>query len=261
MTTKARKLVFFEPSWSRYRHVLTTFFESYYRLRPVTATFIGIHDHDHRLPDWSPDGLASAVDEMQALRVALEAARPPEPSLHDVGERDRQLAISFLDIQIAEHESPHFQRGNPSLAVAEAAFGLIALMTRPFAPAAERAAAAIARLIALPAFLEGAQRSIVRAVADEWRLKGLRECHGAEMLLVDGIPRWIAVEHLGDALARRLTDAADGARAAIDNLRQRLAQPTGHAADGGYACGSDMFDLLLTRGHWCQRSRAALLRG
>src|SRR4029450_7437771 len=92
--------------------MLERFFESYYRLRPVTATFTGIHEHDHRLPDWSPDGLASAVDEMRALRVALDKARPPAVSLHDVAERDRQLAISFLDITMAAHESPGSHRGH-----------------------------------------------------------------------------------------------------------------------------------------------------
>jgi uncharacterized protein (DUF885 family) len=239
--------------------LLTAFFESYYRLRPVTATFTGIHDHDHRLPDWSPDGLASAVDEMKALRAALDAAQPPETSLHDVAERDRQLAISFLDIQIAEQECAHFQRGNPSLAVGEAIFGVIALMTRPFAPAAQRAESAIARLTAIPAFLDGAKRSIVGDVADEWRLKSLRECHGAEILLVDGIPRSIAVESIDDAQAQRLMNAADRARAAFNDFRKWLAPRPKHAAGAGYACGPDMFDLLLARGHWCRHSRASLL--
>ena len=50
---------------------LGPFFESYYRLRPVNATFTGVHDHDHRLPDWSPEGLAAAVDEMASLRASL----------------------------------------------------------------------------------------------------------------------------------------------------------------------------------------------
>jgi hypothetical protein len=239
--------------------MLERFFESHYRLRPVTATFTGIHEHDHRLPDWSPDGLASAVDEMRALRVALDKGRPPAASLHDVAERDRQLAISFLDIQIAEQESPGFQRGNPSLAVGEAVFGVIALMTRPFAPVAERAASAIARLTALPVFLDGVRRSIAGPVPDAWRLKCLRECHGAEVLLVDGIPRWIAVEHIDDAVGSRLTDAADAARAAVEVFRRWLEQGPGDASGGGYACGADMFDLLLTRGHWCGRPRAALL--
>ena len=41
---------------------LGAFLDSYYRLRPVNATFTGIHDHDHRLPDWSPDGKRIAFD-------------------------------------------------------------------------------------------------------------------------------------------------------------------------------------------------------
>src|SRR6266545_2706660 len=123
--------------------MLDRFFESYYRLRPVTATFTGIHDHDHRLPDWSPDGLASAADEMRRLRGALEASRTPDVLLHDVAQRDRELAIAFLDVQLAEHDSVHFQRGNPSLAVGEAIFSVLALMTRPFATIADRAEAVV----------------------------------------------------------------------------------------------------------------------
>src|SRR5882672_6122540 len=155
---------------------LGAFMESYYRLRPVNATYTGIHDHDHRLPDWSPDGLASAVDEMDALRASLTARSVrggggASPQVEqDGGDRDRELAIAFLDVQIAEHESDHFQRGNPSLAAGEAIFGVIALMTRPFAPTAQRVDAAIARLTAIPAFLGRARRSIA-AVPDAWRAK------------------------------------------------------------------------------------------
>jgi hypothetical protein len=94
-------------------------------------------------------------------------------------------------------------------------------------------------------------------VPDAWRLKCLRECHGASILLGDGIPKWIAGEHIDGALARHLSIAADGARAAVDEYRTWL--ETSHAAHGDYGCGSDLFDLLLTRGHWCERSRASLL--
>src|SRR5438128_8861020 len=123
-------------------NALDAFFESYYCLRPVNATFTGIHDHDHRLPDWSPDGLAAARGEMQALRASLETpagaaggserwrgrpeARPqsgasedwPADDVADLrasASRDRALAAAFLDVQLAEDESMHFARGNPSL--------------------------------------------------------------------------------------------------------------------------------------------------
>jgi hypothetical protein len=249
--------------------MLDAFFESYYRLRPVNATFTGVHEHDHRLPDWSPEGLASAVDEMCALRSALVAARGPGGTLHDVAERDRQLAIAFLDVQIAEHESGHFQRANPSLAAGEAIFGTIALMTRPFAAVADRAGAAIARLTAVPAFLEGARRSITARVPAEWRLKCLQECDGADLLLRDGIRRWIALERIDDSSADRLRHAAERACSAFETLRGWLEPGTApsdaghgvsqsHDDNHGYACGAELFDLLLTRGHSCDRPRSAL---
>jgi len=249
--------------------MLDAFFESYYRLRPVNATFTGVHEHDHRLPDWSPDGLASAVDEMLALRSALVSAQRPGATLRDVDERDRELAMAFLDVQIAEHESGHFQRANPSLAAGEAIFGTIALMTRPFAGIGDRAGAAIARLTAVPAFLEGARQSITTPVLDEWRLKCLRECDGAAHLLRDGIPRWIALEGIDDSQADRLTRAGERAGAAFESFRGWLergsgppaggpAEPQSHDENHRYACGPELFDLLLTRGHRCDRPRTAL---
>jgi hypothetical protein len=237
--------------------MLQAFFESYYRLRPVNATFTGVHDYDDRLPDWSPDGLASARDEMQTLRASLDAAAGSNPSPQDVAERDRQLAAAFLDVQIAELESRHFQRGNPSLAVGEATFGVIALMTRPFAPVAGRAEAAIARLLGLPVFLEGARLSI-DAIPDEWRAKCLRECEGAARLLGDGIRRWIVVEDIDESRAERLRAAAGRAGAAVEAFKSWVANDAPAAAPHRHACGPGFLSLLLTRGHWCQRPAAAL---
>lgn len=236
---------------------LDRFFESYYRLRPVNATFTGIHDHDHRLPDWSPEGLDAAADEMQTLRAELASARD-DRSLHDVVARDRELAISFLDVQIAELDGVHFQRGNPSLTVGEAAFSLIALMTRPFAEVSVRARAAVSRLEALAAFLAGARRSIVDGVPDEWRAKALRECDGLERLLRHGIGRWIAVESIDAATAERLTTGADAALGAVHDFRRWLERDAGSASAARYAVGTDTFDLLLARGHWCERTRRDL---
>ena len=235
---------------------LTGFFESYYRLRPVNATFTGVHDHDHRLPDWSPDGLASAVDDMRRLRRALESARGSRP-LEEVAARDGELAITFLDVQIAEHEGLHFQRGNPSLAIGEVAFGVISLMTRPFAGVEARAAAAVSRLDAVPTFLAGACAAIAQGVPDPWRAKCLRECEGVDLLFRDGIARWIEVESIPAPLARDLTRAAQHACAGVDTFRGwfRNAAP---ASPARTAAGPDMFDLLLIRGHWCERPRRDL---
>ena len=236
---------------------LSAFFDSYYRLRPVNATFTGIHDHDDRLPDWSPVSLESALDEMRALRQSLAGAADPAPaSLHDVAARDRALACAFLDIQIAEVDSRRFQRGNPSLAAGEAIFGVIGLMTRPFAPALARVEAAASRLAAIPAFLAGARRSISGAIPLRWREKTIKECEGADRLLEIGIPRWLKNEATPAAAAGRALDAAREARAAFLDVRRWLeSAPEGPEQ---YGCGAELFDLLLARGHWSARRRSDL---
>ena len=282
---------------------LGAFFDSYYRLRPVNATFTGVHDHDHRLPDWSPEGLGAALDEMRALRRvlsdSLQRLRPhrgPQRGPHarqpregpergsragvarlaaDVGIRgemsatardggapspvekkiaDLDLAIAFLDVQIAEHESDHFQRGNPSLAAGEAIFGIITLMTRPFAPTSQRVDTAIARLTAIPGFLHGARRSIAD-VPDAWRAKCLRECVGAGRLLGDGIRTWIAIESVDHRRAGHLTRAAAVAMQAFEDFRVWLERDAAAAPSDRCASGPKLFDLLLARGHWCDRAR------
>ncbi len=183
----------------------------------------------------------------------------PVPTLAEAAARDRALAISFLDLQIAEHEGPHFQRANPSLAVGEATFGAISLMTRPFAGVESRARSAIARLHAIPRFLDGAIESMSSGVPDEWRTKTLRECEGADVLLTTGIDRWIGVESIPSALAAQLTSAAQAARAGFAVFRAWLSNAPSAPASR-CAAGGEFFDLCLTRGHWCLRDRRELAR-
>jgi hypothetical protein len=232
---------------------LDRFFDSYYRLRPVNATFTGMHRFDHLLPDWSPDGLEQLAREMRTLR---RDARPFISSTLDArpANLDVVLADAFLEIQLAELEGTHFIRGNPSLWVGEAVFAIIALMTRDFAPLEDRVASAAARLRRIPAFLAGARDSL-GAVPEPWRERALRECEGARRLLNGGIARWLA-EGVRASLASDTEDAAVEAFGAFEEFARRL---RGVPSAERVACGVEMFDLLLARGHLCSTPRGELL--
>ena len=186
---------------------LDAFFESYYRLRPVNATFTGVHDYDDRLPDWSPEGLQAAAAEMTTLRLALR--RDGSGALGDaLANRDwlaidRALADAFLEIQLAEQTSGHFQSGNPSLAIGEALFGVISLMIRPFADLESRMERASKRLAAIPMFLAGAERTWATSLHPAaWIERALRECEGGRKLLDDG-PRSMGRVGRRAAVARK----------------------------------------------------------
>ena len=104
---------------------LDRFFDFYLRRHPVDATFIGEHQFDHTLPDFSDAGNRAAEREMLALLEELGSV--PSDELSEAQRHDRTLAEGFLEIQLWENESEHFHRGNPSLYTGEAIFSILAI--------------------------------------------------------------------------------------------------------------------------------------
>ena len=233
-------------------------FASFYARRPVTATFTGLHDHDDALPDWSPEGLRAAANEMRALRGELDAAgRVADAEVRRFpDEVDLALADGCLEIQIAEHEHRHFYRGNPALWTGEAIFGIVSLVTRPFAPIDGRLSSAAARLARIPAFLDEARRTLESSPAG-WRSRALGECQAAEILFDRGLPGWAAGSGASEATGRAFAEAATPARDAFRAFATWLQK--GLAVDENpVACGEPFFSLLVRRGHWCTTPLAAL---
>ena len=252
---------------------LDAFFESFYRRRPVTATFTGIHDHDHALPDFSPEAMKWARNEMSAMRRTLAdggygVLHSDELRRRDWDAIDGALADSVLDVRLAEDESVHFVRGNPSLAIGEALFSVVALAgSNDRSPVTARIEAAVSRLRAFPAFLHGARRSLGDGdMPAAWRDRAIRECDGGVLLLAD-LAGWPVAAGVPVSLCRELQDAATHATAAVEWFRAYLtARPD--APPARYAAGHGLLAMLIRRGHWCDtpierlqhEARAALER-
>ena len=242
-------------------------FDTFYRQRPVSATFTGLHAHDGRLPDWSPQGLARANDEMRGLRRDLDAAGrvPDEHVTAFPAEVDLALADGALEIALAEHESEHFVHANPSLWTGEAIFGVLSLVTREFAPLGERLDHARQRLDAIPVFLASLPDVLV-AAPRAWIGRAKRECQAAVPLFAQTLPAWVAAQAAHDPVALAGVDVAQWVAAstraanAFQGLESWLEVPAplgdGPAIRAMYAhecAGADLLGLLLRRGHFVTR--------
>ena len=232
---------------------LNRFFESYYRHRPVNATFIGDHRFDDRLPDFSAAGVAAMLGD--AERLLEDAAAIDTTSLSAVERIDKRLAEGFLRIQQWELASPHFQRGNPSLYTGEAIFGVIGLFLTDYAPLAERAEAAIARMNAIGVLLDQGTHNVHEAPL-AWTERALRECQGARAFLGAGIDRLAADI---PALQPALRTAADAALAAFARYASHLTDTLRHAQTPAPAAGPEALDLLLREGHFLTQSADEIL--
>lgn len=243
---------------------LDRFFETLYMHRPVDATFIGRHEHDHRLPDWSPGGHEAAAaawtDARRALRESQGTASDAQVlASGNVASLDVALAASHCDLALAELEGTHYTRGNPSLASGEVAFAIIGLITRDFLPAAQRASWLLQRLRRVPSFLAGALTTLKgTAMPSTWCARALREADAVSALLDEGLLSWCRSMKLADELTRALIDAGQLASGAVHGFATTLRQLPG--SDNEVAvCGEEMLALCLKRGHWVDRSLPDLL--
>ncbi|HEY7817590.1 MAG TPA: DUF885 family protein, partial [Vicinamibacteria bacterium] len=218
----------------RFQQWLDRFFDSYYRRHPVSATFIGNHEHDHRLPD---------VTESDEGSLLAELDRLPAQALTPVEELDRDLARGHLEIEGCERSSGRFIEQNPSFYTGEAIFGVFSLLLRDFAPRDERFGCAAARLAAIPGFLERAKTTL-RSAPRAWADRAVRECEGALGFLDHGIAR---LE--GNAI---LAPPAAEARRAFATFREHLLSELEEAPGSAYACGEEAFDRLLRNAHFLE---------
>jgi uncharacterized protein (DUF885 family) len=222
---------------------LDDFFASYYRHRPVNATYVGLHDYDDRLPDYSDGGVGDALADAETLLRCMD--RLPPERLDATQRLDRRLAEGFLRIQRWEYDSAQFRWENPSLHTGEAIFGVLALLVPEVALTDERLDQVTARLDAVPGLLAQARESVRRAPA-AWIERARRECAAALRLFGDGLNELFAERGMEQSGLRA---AADRAMAAFASFDYYLAGDLLPRATDSYACGAEAYALLLREGH------------
>jgi hypothetical protein len=228
----------------RFDRLYQSFFDCYLRLNPVSATFIGRHEFDDRLPDVSFDSLGRAVDEFVSL---LQTSRGFDPSTLTNRQRlDKKLIEGFLETQIWEYGSYHVQRGNPAYYTGEAVFGVLSTILTDYAPASFRFEAMARRMEAFPAFFECAKNNIDSSPTI-WIERASRECLAGLDFLHDGL--YIAAKEEGYP-PDRLEGAARTAEAALSDFRTFLWKTLPRREN--VAAGRDAFEMILRCAHFME---------
>lgn len=223
---------------------LDDFFAAYYHRRPVNATFIGVHEFDHLLPDFSEAACADTLAEMEHLLQKLYTY--PVELLNATDYLDRNLAEGFLRLQDWEYRSNHFQRANPCVYTGEAIFGVMSLFLTAGNPLADRYQAAIARLEAIPAFLAQGQANLHQAPR-AWSERAIQECQGAIAFLEDGLTILITETGLPE---QPLLKAASRAAAAFHEFQSFLQNDLLLRPFPTVACGEEIFTQYVRQGHF-----------
>ena len=210
--------------------IVQRFFDRLMELRPIEATYHGLHQHDHRLPE----GTIAAVEEQQALVRRFQA----ELALERNG-LDLDLARYFAALMSFQLDEMRLWERMPE-APDQIGTGVFLLFARDLLPLRDRLEAIAGRIEAVPAYL-AASREQLRAPVRLWTeiaLESVRELPGLFATVVEAA----AGER---TLARRLEAAAAAANEAAEDFARWLEADALPRGSDQWALGEEGFARLI----------------
>lgn len=208
------------------------YFEGLMELSPVEATYHGLHQHDHRLPEGGPGDVSERGRLLDRLDADLAGATADDPIEADAARFCSELSRFHLDEL----------RLNARMADAPDAVGhaVFLLLSRDFAPLEERLEAIAARLEAVPAYLAASHATLTEPV-------GLWAAISAETARqLPGMFRAAVAAAPEGALRRRLRAAAGPAGEAATGFADWLVDEVAPGASEKWAVGGERFTRLLS---------------
>jgi len=124
------------------------FDEFYFPFNPTAATSAGIHKYDGELDDFSKAGIAVRIAKLKQFEAEF-AKQPPSA--------DRDLVLSEIRADLLEHESIRSFETNPDYYSSSISASAFTIMSRTFAPPADRLRSLISREKKMPGVLQQAR--------------------------------------------------------------------------------------------------------
>lgn len=215
------------------------FFADFFRLYPTHATEAGNHEHDDRWPDLTDAGSQVRLAWLADVRGRLEAA----DGLSREEEIDRRVLLATIDELRFDEEELDELSWSPIAYTYILGGGLFSLLSRDFAPMADRMDSAAGRMEGIPAALDAARANLGsgrgRAVATFHVEKAIGTMPGVADLCRTAVE---LASDVDDATRERVTAAAEPAIAAVDAFTAWMRDELLPSATGDFRLGRDLYE-------------------
>jgi uncharacterized protein (DUF885 family) len=225
---------------ARFDRSMGRWFRDLLALDPEMATFVGVHDHDHRLSDGGRDHVDAELAFHRSTQAEMERFDPSELSAERALDRDLVIHESRLAaFQLAERRT----WAGATRAAEHVGNALFPLFTRDFAPLEVRMAAITARLADAPRYLAATRERVERPVRlwVEIDLESTASLH----TFLDAIVAAARAERLPDALLDGLDRAVEAAHGALHEHEAWLRDELLARADAEWRTGPELLEELI----------------
>ena len=209
---------------------------------PTFSTFLGLHEHDGELGEFSKDALQERHQRDRDLLAELEAL-PLDGEPVEVRVDAAALASSLRD-DIFHHETLRTHERMPNTYVGTALGGCNSLIMKEFAPLEERAVSLLSRVRQIPGVLECMSENI-KDVPDVFATVSAEYAAGGvafmQSIVADVVPEVPAV-------GAELTEACTAASLAFEDAAAELRTMAEDATEP-FAVGREQYEWLLKSTH------------
>jgi uncharacterized protein (DUF885 family) len=234
-----------EQARAQYGTFVDAFLAWHFADQPVRATRLGIHDHDHALPDLSRPGQERRTADLNDWLGRLEAIDP------DLLPADDRLDYRVLDHAIRgdllELEEIQWWRKDPSLYIGAISGGISGLADRDFAPVEVRVDAILRRQSMIPRVLEAARENL-EEVPELWAQQAVGAARGTARYLREDLSRALEAQGLGSVpgeVQRRLARGNEDAAVEMSAFAEWLEEDLLPRAEGDFRLGAELFERKL----------------
>lgn len=146
----------------RFSVLIDRYFDFLFRLSPNFASQLGLHQHDSKMPDYSPVAMEQRIKELKQFLKEFEAVSTAE--LKGQSRIDLALVNADIKARLLELEEIQDWKKNPDYYSSEASSCIYNLMTREYAPLEERLKSVISREKKIGALLSSGKQNLTKPV-------------------------------------------------------------------------------------------------
>jgi uncharacterized protein (DUF885 family) len=161
------------------------YFSDLFRLSPIYATNVGVHDYDAQLGDFSADGIAKQIATDHEYLTRVDAIDPT--TLSPSVALDKTLLENRLHDRLLLSETLAQWRHSPDYYTRAASGAIFAVMSKDYAPLTTRVGYAVARERQIPAMLQQAEKNITSVDAVTQRI-AVADAAGAVAFFKASVP-------------------------------------------------------------------------
>jgi len=225
---------------ARFDRIIDRWFRDQLAMRPETATFLGLHDHDSDLSAGGRDAIEEEVSFFQRTVDELSALDPSELSHDRALDRDLAIHQARLGLFWLTEYRPWTGSSEAAGHIGEALFPLF---TRDFAPMRDRLESIIGRLEQAPRFLVETRERVTHPVRlwTEIDIESTQQLPG----FLDTILSAARAEGDREALNERLAIAVDTTKAALTEHTAWLRDDVLPHANAEWRTGPERFEEMV----------------